>query len=662
MQRRLSWLTHLRQTLADGAATNAHLELFVAHADEVAAEAAYCSTCPEILAIEQELVSVESKLETSAFDRRRRFAQVLGLTDAELALLETLIVAAIDPSIAYAFSSLHGGHQYAYPTEPAILRLLRHSSPLLRVSSALVEWQLVTQGTTGPGEPLSLHVDPVVVSWYAGTLEVAKRLIGLLRPLPLEAELPDWPICATVAQCTEQLARGQATRVVVLGSPRSGRKCFARAIAENLGFSALAIDTQHVSEQDFAEVYLLAERHALLENSLLVWCGPQALRAVPKVRATLPLEFAIGEQDAILPRDSNVATLSVRLPQLTLEAREQAFRKQLPALAATKAHELSRLAERFPLELGDIAELGRCGAITLENVTEACRAMRRGQLGELGQQLECPFTRDDLTLPERLNLALDEILYEAKAGSRFWARPEARRLFPRGRGTIVLMSGPPGTGKTMAAQVIARELELDLVRIDLATTVSKYIGETTKNLKRIFERAAQMHAVILFDEADALFTKRTEVKDAHDRYANADTNYLLQLLESYPGIALLASNRRQNIDVGFIRRIRYALDFPRPGATERRRIWQRLVAELCGPSDLARLEQAILVLSQKLELSGAQIKLAVLAACFASQRLGVPISLEHLIFGAERELNKESRGVTQAEQSQLFRQAEAVRL
>ncbi len=141
----------------------------------------------------------------------------------------------------------------------------------------------------------------------------------------------------------------------------------------------------------------------------------------------------------------------------------------------------------------------------------------------------------------------------------------------------------------MAAQVIAAELGLDLFRIDLAASVSKYIGETSKNLRRIFARAAEMNAVLLFDEADSLFSKRTDVKDSHDRYANTDTNYLLQLLEGFDGIALLASNKRQNIDIAFVRRLRYVMDFPRPDAAERLRIWERLVRELLGDESAKEL-------------------------------------------------------------------------
>jgi SpoVK/Ycf46/Vps4 family AAA+-type ATPase len=246
-------------------------------------------------------------------------------------------------------------------------------------------------------------------------------------------------------------------------------------------------------------------------------------------------------------------------------------------------------------------------------------------------------------------------LFEARERARFWEDGAARRLFPRGTSLVALFSGPSGTGKTMTAQVIAAELELDLFRIDLATCVSKYIGETAKNLREIFQRAEQMNAVLLFDEADALFSKRTEVRDSHDRHANTDTNYLLQLLESFRGIALLSSNKRENMDAAFVRRIRYILEFARPGAQERLRIWRGVVSELAGPAALGGLESLLERLARVLEMSGAQIKLAVLSALFASRHARQPLGVSHLLHGVGRELGKEGRGISPKERERIER-------
>ena len=180
----------------------------------------------------------------------------------------------------------------------------------------------------------------------------------------------------------------------------------------------------------------------------------------------------------------------------------------------------------------------------------------------------------------------------------------------------------------------------------MASTVNKYIGETAKNLRRVCARAAEMNAVLLFDEADALFAKRTDVRDSHDRYANADTNYLLQLVEDYPGVALLATNKRQNLDEAFVRRVRYVLYFPRPEPPQRLAIWRQLTGELAGAAAAAALDGELERLAHAAPLTGAQIKNAVLAAVFIAQQAGRAPAVEDIHRGLERELSNQGRALT----------------
>lgn len=306
---------------------------------------------------------------------------------------------------------------------------------------------------------------------------------------------------------------------------------------------------------------------------------------------------------------------------------------------------MQRLASSHQLTVGEILEVSRRAPATLERAQTMVRELGRGRLGDLAQHLSGSFGWDDLVVPPRLRDALQGFAFEALDRATFWESSAAQRLFPRGTGLVGLMAGPPGTGKTMAAQVIARALGLDLYRIDLATVVSKYIGETSKNLRRIFQRASRLDAMLLFDEADAMFAKRTELKDSHDRHANADTSYLLQLLEQYRGVALLASNRRGNIDPAFIRRIRYVFSFPRPDATQRAEIWQRVVGELC-PEACSELSPTLHRLGTAVTLSGAEIKNAVIAAVFHARRRGARLSSEDLLVGIDRELAKEGKSMS----------------
>ena len=205
----------------------------------------------------------------------------------------------------------------------------------------------------------------------------------------------------------------------------------------------------------------------------------------------------------------------------------------------------------------------------------------------------------------------------------------------RGRGTAALFAGPPGTGKTMAAEVVAGDLGLDLCTIDLSAVVSKYIGETEKNLERIFSAAEDANAILFFDEADALFGKRSEVQDAHDRYANIEVAYLLQRMEQYDGIAILATNLRQHLDDAFTRRLAFVVDFPFPGDAERRQIWELALAgaPLAAGADLDRLARGF-------RLSGGSIRNAALQAAFLAAGDGTPIGMPHLQDAVRRELRK----------------------
>jgi SpoVK/Ycf46/Vps4 family AAA+-type ATPase len=183
--------------------------------------------------------------------------------------------------------------------------------------------------------------------------------------------------------------------------------------------------------------------------------------------------------------------------------------------------------------------------------------------------------------------------------------------------------------------------------------VSKYVGETAKNLERVLGRAEHMDALLLFDEADALFGKRTEIKDAHDRYANTDTNHLLQAIESYGGLAILASNKKANIDSAFLRRLRYVVEFPQPDVGERLELWRRLVMTICGEETAARLSASLPAFASAVDVSGAQIKLAVLAALFGARREGGPVSARHLANGVARELLKDGRSLSVRDRERL---------
>lgn len=583
-----------------------------------------------------------------------QLVRTLELSDAEIDVIEVCLALELDSNLAATYAQLQQHPAYTYATEALVSRLTgRPREPLLSRASLVVRWEVIEMVEVGPGEPYALRLDPQITDFLCGRFMVDPVLFEAASKLRALPPPPVWPVAELVRQTRQVLAADGALCLTLIGPRGSGRRTLAACIAESFGLNAVGINTTVVSDADWPRVCLHAERHALLLGNPIVWHGETLGRRHPKVPRAFPLQFiATNRESQPAPYEELFEERSF-MPQLTVDERIDLWRRLVPTSCAWPPDELAGIAERFRLQIGDIANIGRRPGPTVAEANELCRQATRGRLDELAQLVECTFVRDDLALPDLTNQRLDEFLFEAKDRARFWEEPSARRLFPSKVGLVALFAGPPGTGKTMAAQVVAAELGLDLIRIDVASLVSKYIGETAKNLRRIFIRSEEMNAVLLFDEADALFSKRTEVRDSHDRYANADTNYLLQMLESYGGIAILSSNKRENIDTAFVRRIRYTFEFPRPAAAERLRIWRSVVGELAGTRGLSELADYLERIAQTFDTSGAQIKSAVLTAIFAARRSNDSLNLSHIFHGIGRELLKEGRGITPKERERI---------
>jgi len=316
--------------------------------------------------------------------------------------------------------------------------------------------------------------------------------------------------------------------------------------------------------------------------------------------------------------------------------------------------ELEILAGQFSLTSGQIVaaassalslavQAGR--KLKLVDLFEAARLHSGHHIAELAQKIEPRYSWEDLVLPQTPLNMLCELV------SMVQSRPLVLETWGLGRkltastGVSALFSGPPGTGKTLAAQIIANQLGIELYRIDLSTVVSKYVGETEKNLERIFTEASQSNAILFFDEADAIFGKRSEVKDAHDRYANIEVGYLLQRMESYNGVAILATNLRANLDEAFTRRLQFIINFPFPDEEYRLRIWQVLM-----PPDLPRSNDLDLeIMAKRFKLAGGNIRNIIVSAAFMAASNGGSVTMHHLMHGARREIQKIGRLVQEAD-------------
>jgi hypothetical protein len=366
----------------------------------------------------------------------------------------------------------------------------------------------------------------------------------------------------------------------------------------------------------------------------LAWRAP--VQPIPADLPPFPVRFLLAEETtpSVWAVDAVLA-----LGPLDAEDRAQIWAQHLPTLAGwPMVARADLLAE--PVGYGELVQVAATTPTQLAEARQRLATLRHADAGGLAVGMPCPFTWDDLVLPPSLLQRLQELALEIRDQEGFFVQPEPARLFPRGRGLHVLLGGPPGTGKTMTAQVLARDAGRPLWRVDLAQVADKYVGESEKRLARVFAAARRAGAMLLFDEADALFARRGEVREARDRWANLEAAYLLQALEDHPGPVVLATNRAEDIDSAFARRLRCVLAFPAPDPALRLTVWRRLVLALVGTEIAAQLDADLDHLSRELSLTPAQIKQAVLSACLAARRHDGKLRLDDLLTGVERELLK----------------------
>jgi hypothetical protein len=450
----------------------------------------------------------------------------------------------------------------------------------------------------------------------------------------------------TVGRLAALLACDPPLPVIVAGPDAA--TLVAAAVAQPL----LLADVRDLGDRELmAEASLVCA----LERRRLCFDGLELIEPADRARLLRALEQRPGGAVMITPSRAAALALGDRTT-IVLEAPMPSLQERVGAWTQISGtDDVQDVAAKFRLSIGQIHEAAEVAVLaaatrgaaapTARDLDEGARQASSSRLGELAARLDPVHRWGDLVLPERhigLLRSISAYLRHRDLVLQEWGY---ERTVARTQGLKAMFAGESGTGKTMAAQVLANELGLELYRVDLATVVSKYIGETEKNLDRIFTAAEGSNAILFFDEADALFGKRSGVSDAHDRYANIEVAYLLQKMEGYIGAVILATNFRSNIDDAFLRRLDFVIDFPFPEVDDRRRIWELLLPDQAPVADDVDLD----FLATRFKLSGGGIRNCSLAAAFIAAEEGGAIGMEHLVRAVALEYGKLGRLTLEAD-------------
>ena len=576
---------------------------------------------------------------------------LFGLSAFERDLL--LLVAGVEMDARIAALCAEGNGQAHRPWASFGLALAVLPQPhwsAIAPHEALRRWRLLEIDETTGISGGRLRMDERVLHFIAGLNALDHRLNALLQPQP-PAGVMGRDQQAAVAQLLARL-RGTAGRlpaVVLDGDDAAGQLDVAVAVAAGLGaglYRLRTVDLPVAAAEQAAFATLWSREAALLGCGLLIHCEErEALGAVTRLLERMDgLVFVIGHELAL------DGTPQWHHPIARPEAPErlQLWQTALAGKAAALGTVVDTLATQYRLGARRIEQIaaqarGDDPAADAAALHEASRGPAHGMPG-LAQRIDARARGSDLVLPEAQQAVLRQIASHARHRLTVHHQWGFAAQGARGLGIATLFWGDSGTGKTLAAEVIASELGLALYRIDLSAVVSKYIGETEKNLRQVFDAAEEAGAILLFDEADALFGKRSEVKDSHDRYANIEVSYLLQRMEAYGGLAILTTNHKAALDSAFQRRLRFVVHFPFPDQAQREGIWRAVFpagAPLDADIDFTKLA--------RLNVAGGTIRNIALAAAFLAAEAGTPIGMATLLQAAQLDAAKRDKPYSDAE-------------
>jgi len=501
-----------------------------------------------------------------------------------------------------------------------------------------------------------LQIDERILFFLTGVAHLDERLVSLVEPVREDGEISAlqeallkrlkerWKSAFEAKRCLPVLQ--------LCGADVSAKRAIAAGLVERLTIKLFRLPASALPTNlgELDNLHRLWEREAILENAaLLLECDrsddADTLRelAIARWIELTRTPFFISTREP--RRDLERPVLTVEVPKPTRSEQRLAWEAVVGRGAGGLNGQLDRIISQFDFSTAAIrtTATGLMGEQSETNLWDACRLHARPRLQDLAQRILSNATWADIVLPEAQLNILQTIAQHLRQRARVYDDWGFAEQSNRGLGLSALFTGPSGTGKTLAAEILANELRLDLFRIDLSAVVSKYIGETEKNLRRVFDAAEEGGAVLLFDEADALFGKRSEVKDSHDRYANVEISYLLQRMEAYRGLAILTTNMKEALDPAFLRRLRFIVQFPFPDQSQRAEIWRRIFPTKT-PTDSLDLQRL-----SRLSISGGNIRSIALNAAFAAADADDPVRMVHLLAAARLEYEKLEKPLTHTE-------------
>jgi AAA+ superfamily predicted ATPase len=585
----------------------------------------------------------------------------LSLSEFERQVLLLCVGRAIYGAFVKSFALIQRQPDLNYPTFHLAFNLFSdHHWSAMTPQSSLRYWQLIQEASGDDIAHARLKVDESILHYLIGEPYQDFHLTQVLDRAPMPAASP--PLQPSHQHIAQQMASllgtgaNQNPIVQLCGTGIEQKWAIATAVSQQLQWPLYSLSADHLpAEPQSLKAFITRWQRLVKLSPSLLWLDaePQAKGDQSQAVSVVPFLQAVGTPVIV----STVQRLYIpRLSIIPFEVESLSYQEQLglweTSLGSTSAHlngQLSTLASQFNLspaiiQAAGLSVTGDADDPTLpDRLWDFCRLQARPQLESLAQRIDTDATWDELVLPDREKQVLRDITAQLRQRAKVYQEWGFAAKTKRGLGLSALFAGASGTGKTMAAEVLAREFKLDLYRIDLSAVMSKYIGETEKNLRKIFDAAETGGAILLFDEADALFGKRSEVKDSHDRHANIEVSYLLQRMESYQGLAILTTNLKDSLDQAFMRRIRFIVTFPFPKASDRSEIWKRIFPKQMPTQDLDFRKLG------RLDVTGGNIRSIALNAAFIAADADEPVMMKHILRSAQAEYIKLNRALTSSE-------------